>query len=593
MYVSRWIDDKIWFLHVNVSPLMYFCYPKNDPLNFVLRAFCLVLVLNGSLLSQYIPPLSGPLLVTGTFGELRSNHFHGGLDFRAAVGTPVRAVADGYISRVVVSPGGFGQAVYVTHPDGMRTVYGHLEVLPPEIKDTIRALQYETESFAIDFRPDSTAFPVASGEVIGGVGNRGFSFGPHLHFELWDAATDTRLNPLMLGFPVPDTRKPSVSAIRLYSLSNDGAVIDHETFDVTRSPLPDTIQVSGQKMGLGLKAIDRQNSMPNRNGIYRARLVADSVEVFAFDYDRIPYVKSEYVNALTDYAEHHRSSVWYYLLYAPVREAIFWNDVDSSATFGILDLAGKQVQEVEVIAADYAGNETVFRTVLKYAPADSREGDTYNQQAHQYFLPRGEESIIDTAGLRLEMEADALYADVRFRYVRLPEVSAGYLSAVHQLHDEETPLHGEARLFIPPSGEVGEEQRTAAYIGRCNDDGSYSSVGGEWLADGRMKTDITTFGDYAILLDTVPPRIRIRDFRTDLRSRSAFSLLIDDAVGGPLDIRATVNGKWILMEHDAKSGTLTHTFEDQRIDSGANQEFVLRVTDARGNSAEFKRVFRR
>lgn len=501
----------------------------------------------------------------------------------------MRSVADGYISRVTVSPGGFGQAVYVSHPDGMRTVYGHLEVLTPEIKDTIRSLQYETESFAIDFRPDSTAFPVKSGEVIGGVGNRGFSFGPHLHFEAWDAATETRLNPLLLGFNVADTRKPSVSAIRFYRLRADGTVADWDTYSVSGAELPDTIVVNGPRVGVGMKVIDRQNAMPNRNGIYRARLSADSVDVFSFAYDRIPYVKSRYVNALTDYAEYKRDRNWYYLLYASLPEAKFWVQPDSSAASGILNLNENPVREVEIVAADYAGNESVFHTVLKYAPTTEQDDRT----GHQYFLPQGEESIVDTAGLRLEFPADALYTDLKFHYVRLPETSAGYLSDVFQLEDEETALHGRATLYIPASGQPSKELRRAAYIGRCNQDGSYSSVGGTWTDDNRMVAEIGTFGDYAILIDTVPPRIRIRDFRTDLRNRNSFSLLIDDAVGGGLTYRATVDGKWILMEHDAKSGTLTHELSDSRIPTGGNHQFWVRVTDARGNSTEFERSFRR
>ncbi|PPK87546.1 peptidase M23-like protein [Neolewinella xylanilytica] len=557
------------------------------------RSLLLLFVLTGPVMAQYQPPLSGPLLVTGTFGELRSNHFHGGLDFRGPVGTPVRSVAAGYVSRVVVSPGGFGQAVYVSHPDGKRTVYGHLEVLSPEIKDTIRALQYETESFSIDFRPDSTAFPVTAGQVIGGVGNRGFSFGPHLHFEVWDAATETRLNPLSLGFTVPDTRRPTVSAVRVYQLSNDGNVLGSKTYSVVSTPLPDTLIVDGPRVGLGLQAIDRQNSLPNRNGIYRARLLADSMEVFGFTYDRIPYVKSEYVNALTDYAEYQRTANWYYRLYAPLPEAAFWETSSSVTSPGTIDLTRQGVREITIIAADYAGNESVFRTVLKYAPPEPATDSRPATAGYQYFLPRGEESIVDTAGMRLELAADALYTDLRFSYVRLPESSAGYLSDVHQLQDRETPLHGSATLIIAPDRVLTNRQRQAAYVGRCNKDGSYGSMGGEWTADGRMMAEIGTFGDYTILMDTVPPRIRIRDFRTDLRGRSSFSLLVDDAVGGTLDYRAMVDGKWALMEYDAKSGTLTYTFEDDRIAPGTSHEFQLRVTDARGNSSEFERTFRR
>ena len=560
-----------------------------------MKPFLILLVCcfsGGVLRSQYVPPLDGPLLITGTFGELRGNHFHGGLDFRGKVGTPVRAVADGYISRILVSAGGFGQALYVTHPDGKRTVYGHLEVLAPAIHDTVRALQYAGESFALDFHPDSLAFPVRAGQVIGGVGNRGYSFGPHLHFEVWDTATLSQLNPLRLGFGVPDTRNPVVSTVRFYVMRADGTVAETLTYPVSGGSLPDTVVVSQPHVGLAFQAIDRQNTMPNRNGIYRASLRADSAEVFAFRYDSIPYHKTRYVNALTDYAEQQRTGTWYYRLFATVREAVFWSDADTLSS-GILRLREGSDRRVTIAAADYAGNEVTFSTVLRLDPTKAVTPLPV-RAPHQYYLPSGQRSIIDTGGLRLEVPADALYTDLRFRYQRFEEKSANLLSAVHQLDEASTPLHSACTLTLPAVRPVSERERAAAYVGRCNDDGSYSSVGGQWIAGDRMESKITTLGDYAILLDTVPPRIRIRDFRTDLRGRRGFSLLVDDAVGGALTYRATVDGRWILMELDAKSGTLTHTFDDNaKLSRGPRHDFKLLVRDARGNEATYERSFTR
>ena len=555
----------------------------------ILFIFCFA----GSLLrSQYLPPLDGPLLITGTFGELRGNHFHGGLDFRGKVGTPVRAVADGYISRVLVSGGGFGQAIYVTHPGGRRTVYGHLEVLAPELRDTVRSLQYARESFPLDFYPDSLAFPVRAGQVIGGVGNRGYSFGPHLHFEVWDTATESQLNPLRLGFRIPDTRDPVVSNVRFDVLRADGTVAETLTYPVSGGRLPDTVHVSQPHVGLAFQAIDRQNAMPNRNGIYRASLRADSTEIFAFRYDSIPYGKTRYVNALTDYAEQQRTGNWYYRLYATVRDAVFWAADDTLAS-GILRLRAGADRQITLAAADFAGNEVTYTTVLHLDPR-KETAPLPVRAPHQYYLPSGERSIIDTGGLRLEVPEDALYADLRFRFQRFDETSANLVSAVYQLDEASAPLHVPCVLTLPTSRLLSPRERSAAYIGRCHDDGTYSSVGGRWIGEDRMEAKITTLGDYAILLDTVPPRIRIRDFRTDLRGKSEFSLLIDDAVGGALTYRATVDGRWILMELDVKSGTLRHTFDGHaNITRGARHDFKLVVRDARGNEATYERTFTR
>lgn len=554
---------------------------------------CLLTLLTIGLRAQedpYTPPIQGPLLVTGTFGELRSNHFHGGLDFRAAVGTPVYAVNEGYVSRIKISGGGYGQAIYIDHPDGKRSVYGHLELLTPELEDTIRALQYERESFEIDLKLQPDDFPVIRGQRIGGVGNRGFSFGPHLHFEIRETAGDVPLNPLSLGFTVPDTRVPELRNLRIYELSDAGDPLRTTTYDLTRRSLPDTIRVGTQRIGLGFKAYDRQNGMPNRNGIYRARLEVDTTEQFSFTYDRIPYEKTEYLNALTDYADWQRNSSWYYLLYAQTPAAVFWSGGAPSSD-GVLQLQPGVPREVTVTVADYAGNETRASAVLLYqedlAPAAPQE------PVYTYYLPTGEPSIIDTGGMRLELDKDALYRDLKFRYTRLTDDSDDHLSDTHLLHEETTALHGWARLSLRPLSPVPASLRPRVYVGKCDAKGRYSSVGGVWQKDGTLATRIRSFGNYALLVDSLPPTVRIKRFGTDLRGVAAFSLLIDDNIGGDLDYRGTVDGEWVLMEYDAKSGRLTHTFVGNRIATDTRHRFELRVSDERGNETTFVRYFRR
>lgn len=548
----------------------------------------LALCAGAAVSAQYAPPLRGPLLITGTFGELRSDHFHGGLDFRAAVGTPVYAVNGGYVSRLKISAGGYGQAVYIDHPDGKRSVYGHLEVLAPELIDTIRKLQYAREVFEVDLQLDSLSFPITKGQRIGGVGNRGFSFGPHLHFEIREAAEDVPLNPLSLGFSVPDTRKPELQRVRIYAMTDRNDLGTPTTYDLSKEGLPDTITVGTPYAAVSIKAFDRQNAMPNRNGLYRASLRVDSSERFNIVYDRIPYDKTEYLNALTDYREWQTNNSWYYLLHARTPRALFWKGATAERGEGIIALPPDRPTEVAISIADFAGNTTDVRFVLRYRPPAAPASAP--KRPYVYFLPEGEASIIDTSGMRLELAGDALYDDLGFTYARLDDRSALHLSDVHQLQDERTALHGRARLHLRPLVTVPNQLRPHAYIGKCGADGQYRSVGGEWQPDGTLLTRIGAFGSYAILLDTLAPTVRIERFRSDLRGRNEFSLLLEEETGGALDYRATVDGQWILMEYDAKSGRLWHTFTDRS--SGSKQhDFQLQVTDARGNVAIFERRY--
>lgn len=585
-----------------------------------MRSFLLPLLLSFSFLTaqdlQYDAPLRGPLLVTGTFGELRGDHFHAGLDFRASTNTPVHAVADGFVSRIRVSPGGYGQAIYVDHPDGFRSVYGHLETLAPELLDTIRARQFAEEEFRQDLRFGPLDFPVTRGQQIGGVGNRGHSFGPHLHFEIREQEGDVAVNPLAFGFSIPDTRAPAIRKLRVYELDDRGLERGSQTITPTALrgggyAVKDTIVVTRRRIGIGAKSYDRQNAMPNWNGIFGGDLYADSILVFAFRFARIPFEETEYLNALTDYADWEENVSWYHRFWAlsprqfrapvpkdTVGPFAFLNQArpqdtgrvkGTGAYDGSILLQPEKPMNLRLKTVDFAGNASELSLVVVCRPTSLAPA----AEPHQYFLPAGEPSIIDNGAMRLETDADALYRDCFFRYARLPDRSANHLSDVHQIHDYRTPLHGSARLHLRPAAPVTDHLRDNVFLGSCDNDGHLSSNGGSWTDDGRMTANIPTFGDYGLFLDTVPPSVEINYFNTDLRRTAGFSVIMEDNVsGGRLNYRGTIDGKWVLLELDGKSGKLNYNFGNGEPGPGEHL-FELEVTDARGNSTQWKRRFRR
>jgi hypothetical protein len=561
--------------------------------------------------------LRGPLLVTGTFGELRSNHFHAGLDFRASVNTPVYSVADGYVSRIKVGPGGYGQAIYVDHPDGHRSVYGHLETLTAELLDTVRARQFAEEEFRQDLRFGPDDFPVSRGQQIGGVGNRGHSFGPHLHFEMREQAGDVAVNPLAFGFSIPDTRAPAIRKLRVYELDERGLERASQTITPTALrggdyAVNDTVIVAHRRIGLALKSYDRQNAMPNWNGIFGGDLYADSTLVFDFRFARIPFEETEYLNALTDYADWTENQSWYHRFWAispqqfrapmpqdTIGPFAFLNAGDGAQDAkggkgtgsydGSLVLQPEKPLNLRLRSVDFAGNASELSLVVLYRPTDLAPAS----EPHQYFLPAGAPSIIDNGDMRLELKDDALYRDCFFRYARLPDRSANHLSDVHQVHDHRTPLHSSARLHLRPVAQIPNGLRDHVFLGTCDDEGHLSSRGGSWTDDGRMAANISTFGDYGLFLDTLPPTVEINYFSTDLRRASGFSVVMEDNVsGGRLTYRGTINGKWVLLEHDGKSGKLNYSFANGEPGPGEHL-FELEVTDARGNSTQWQRRFRR
>ncbi|MEM6772372.1 MAG: M23 family metallopeptidase, partial [Bacteroidota bacterium] len=338
----------------------------------------------------YAQPIKGPLLVTGTFGELRSDHFHAGIDFRASTNTPVYSVADGFVSRITISGGGYGQAVYVDHPDGHRSVYAHLEYLAPALRDTVRARQFADESFSQDLRFTPDDLPVKRGDPLGGVGNRGHSFGPHLHFEIRKASNDAPLNPLAFGFVVPDSRAPQIRKLRVYELLDGNREVGQQTVELLNRKnsysTKDTIVVSTPLVGLALKAYDRQNGMPNWNGIYGGQLYADTTLVFDFTWDEIPYEQTEYLNALTDYADWKQNTSWFHRFWALTQDAMFWTEAGEVPYNGSLRLRPNLPLPVSMRVLDFAGNVSTLNFTLVYRP----NGSPHPSLPHQYFLPAGE-----------------------------------------------------------------------------------------------------------------------------------------------------------------------------------------------------------
>ena len=554
--------------------------------------FCSLILFSAPAAAQenYTAPVKGPLLVTGTFGELRSNHYHAGLDFRASVGTPVYAVREGYVSRIVVSGGGYGQAIYVDHPDGYRSVYAHLETLAPELKDTVRAAQFARERFAVDLKFDSLAYPVTRGQKIGGVGNRGHSFGAHLHFEMREIAGDAPVNPMAFGFSIPDKRSPQIRSLRLYELDGNGHELAGKTYPTGRN-FPDTIFVNTPDVALGVKAYDRQDAMPNWNGPFTGGVYVDSVFQFGFEHSRIPFEDTRYLNVLTDYREWNLNTSWFHKLYARPQVQTDFVKAGPGGTRGRLKLPANKPLDGWVSIGDYAGNQSRQDFVLVYRPGNEPR---VNFQ-HQYFIPAQEdESFFERPEFSFYITNQDFYEDLYLEYAELPDASEDRYSQTFHIGDPLTPLHGPATITLSPNRPVPDSLRHKIFIGECGSGGKVSSRRTRLLHTGSdYEAKVRSFGDFALFLDTIPPTVRINSFPTNLSRYSGFSVLVtDDVAGGGLEYRGAVDGEWVLLEYDAKNDKLTHHFTDGNIRPGRHT-FELTVTDGRDNTTVWTRNFTR
>ncbi len=543
---------------------------------------------------NFTPPVQGTIELTGTFGELRGNHFHAGLDIRGAVGRPVYAIADGYVSRIRVMASGYGQALYVQHPSGHTAVYGHLDRFRDDIMAFTRRQQYRQESFLLEEELPQDSFPVRQGDLIGYIGQRGFVSGPHLHFEIRDTETDRSLNPMNFGITVPDSRQPLIRGLRFYGLSERGRVLSGKDYSVQGRGTGkyvlsvDTLYTDQPIIALGVKAYDQQDGRPNMNGIYGLEMYQDSQLKFAYRMDHFLIEQSRYLNAHLDYEQQRKNSSWFQRAFVlPGNQLDFYETDDRQ---GRIKLAPGQVSTIRFRISDHRQNTSELSFVVK-----RREGPVPLQNpVYTYYLPYDEENLIDNGRLRAHFPADIFYEDVFLDYDLIEESTAGHYAPTHRLHRSLTPLHRYFDLHIRPVG-LPEALRSKAIIVQCEDGGEPVSYGGEWTQEGRLRTPVRTFGNFTIMADTKPPKVTAERFAQDMKGWPRFSFKISDnfPTGGKardLRFRAEVDGQWILMEFDGLRNRLYHDF-DGHIPSGEHQ-LVLRVVDDRGNETVFEQSFR-
>ena len=255
-------------------------------------------------------PVIGLLVLSGTFGELRANHFHSGIDIKPTQrgsNEGIFSAADGYVSRIRVQEGGYGQALYIAHPNGYTTVYGHLEKFAPDIQAYTRQKQYEKQQFEVDLVLQPNELPMRQGQNIGAMGNRGHSFGQHLHFEIRDSKTEKAINPLLFGLSVPDNTPPEMNGLKVYLMDDKNEVVGTRYVNLTRKSsnqyaiVGDTLDVAAQNVAFALRTNDSHSRESGENGIFSLDLTCNDAPIYHFSTETFGFNETRYINAHLDY----------------------------------------------------------------------------------------------------------------------------------------------------------------------------------------------------------------------------------------------------------------------------------------------------
>ena len=533
-------------------------------------------------------PLGIPLFLAGNFGELRSNHFHGGLDMKTQgqEGFKIYAAADGYVSRIKISPWGYGKTIYIDHPNGTTTVYAHLQQYKGAIATFVKNYQYKNEHWEFDWYPPNTLMPIKKGDVIALSGNTGGSGGPHLHFEIRETLSENPINPLLVGFDIKDNIKPTIKSIIVTPL-NDTSYINNSNKPqrfltvgnngIYQLKYGSSISAYGE-IGIGIETTDKLNGVSNRNGIYSIELSQNSEIIYKSEMKKFSFEQDRALNSLIDYKMFLSKKIRYQKSYIDPNNHL--QIYKQHKNKGIIQIATTDKNNFTYKVKDSYGNlsSLAFPISGKYnkniiKPIKVTLYDTtFSYLDSNYFKEQN---------ISVSIPKDALYKDLPFHF-SIADTLTGAISPTYFIHNEYTPLHKAINISIKV-GRLSEYERSKATIVHFDRKKRHYAQGGTWR-NNYITAKAKKFGGFAVMIDTIPPKITPTNLfvNKDMSKNTTITVKIADNLSGVKSFRATIDGKWVMMEYEAKKAKIFHTFDNL---SKGKHSFELSLTDGVGNES--------
>jgi hypothetical protein len=576
----------------NCISISYLFLYSQKIFNMLIRLLLILISLQLSAQAEYPKdyfkaPLDIRLNLSGSFGELRNNHFHTGLDFKTnqKEGLNVYASADGYVSRIKISAYGYGKAIYVTHPNGFTSVYGHLQQATGKIQEYIKMSHYKERSFEIELFLRPSELVVKQGEVIALSGNSGGSGGPHLHFEIRDTQSEKAINPMLFGFDslVKDTREPVISTLMAYPVGENSIVNKSQeplTINFTKqadgSFRADKVLVNGA-VGFGINAYDMFDFNYNKNGTYQVQTFLNGKQSFNCEFTTFAFDESRYINAFLDYSRLKKTGVRVQRLFTtnPYPLSIVQTDKNN----GVVVVKPNISNTYRIEVRDFNNNKAVIHIPIQYSPMAA---ETPNKvEKTPYLLKSNNDNMYKKDNVSVFAEAGTFYEDFYLNF----EVRDDTLF----LHNGAVPVHKNFKVSIDNSL-LTDEQKKKTFIASV--DGRRKSYNSTKFKDSTFTTYTKNLGKFYLTQDSTPPKVRAINISDGkwLSKQNTIDFSISDDFSGINSYNGYVNGNWILFDYDYKNARITYEIDDQFLQDGRN-EFKLEVTDNVGNSTIFETHF--
>ncbi|WP_136153024.1 M23 family metallopeptidase [Flavobacterium sangjuense] len=559
-----------------------------------MRFFCFVFLFSIFAFGQtqypkdyFRSPLDIPIQLSGNFGELRSNHIHSGFDCKTQQkeGFNVYASADGYVSRIKISEVGYGKAIYITHPNGYTTVYGHLQSGYGEIEKGIKSAQYKAKSYEIDVTLNPNDLIVKKGDIIAISGNTGGSDGPHLHFEIRDTKSEKIINPLYFGFDtvITDSKRPAISSLWVYPL-NENSIVNESKRPISvnlslqedGSYIAEKVSATGT-IGFGITTFDYDDVSWNANGIFRVQTFLNGKSDFGFQFDTFAFDETRFVNLLIDYERYKKLGQRVQKLFT--KNPYPLSIIKPGLNNGVISVSNNITQSYRIEVADFSENITKIFIPIQYSTLPAKVAEV--PITSRYFVKAKKENIFSLENVTVNFPANTFYDDFYMNF----EVKKGTV----KLHEDIVPAFSNFSITFEDSI-APQKDREKMFIGLI--DGKKIS----YYNTKRYKNSFTVYtkylGEYKLVKDGVPPKIKSDKHIGGkwISNLNELKFTISDALSGIKSYEGYLNGKWILLEYESKTKKLIHRFSDGIVAEGKNDLKVV-ITDNVGNSTIFETQF--
>lgn len=565
----------------------------------LLLVFCTNLALvigQDKTLVDFVKPMKIKPVVSGSFGELRSNHFHSGIDFTTHGKTGYRIYASdkGSVSRIKVSAGGYGKALYIDHPSGHTTVYAHLERYSSRIDSLVKARQYQQKSFAIELFFKDGEVPVERGEVIGYSGNTGSSGGPHLHYEIRDKATQKPCDPMAFRNDISDDIKPQIQGLKLYPISNNASVMGSDEpkyfqavhYDGAFHPKGQKVFMVNGAIGIGVQVLDYLSDSWRKCGVSSIKLFSNDTLVFHSHINEFSFAETRYLNAHIDYAEKRKTGKVIQRSYVLPNNQLSIYRLKKKYSVKVNEGDEKHMKYV---IKDFSGNTSIMTFTLKGEVAKSYNSSYTAKVKH---IDYEKSYVIDTLGMRLELPAKTFYEDIDLLVFRDDSV-ANALSPVYTIGDEHIPMHRFIKVGIEVPDSLLDRKDKLILLGHSGSEKTYSRGGR--FEQGYLRVSTRNFGRLSIGIDTIAPKLKVNKApaSNNYAARQQIEIKVSDNLSGVAKYNCYIDDKWVLFEYDAKRGLLIGYFKNMPMVQRGDYQLLVRVSDNKDNVSELTINFRR